>query len=248
MGKQKDLFKGNDGYSRCYESHPALILKDDLKIYGGSCITPVIKDADVYIGFDSGMKRSDRGFPWEPKPEVEALDVYMHISDGAAPKDLINFNKLLEWTAQQIESGKKVHVGCIGGHGRTGTFLAALVYVMTGRKDAGAYVREAYCKKVIETTEQVNFLFNKFGIEKVDPRPHYSPVKGGSYGGYESYDPATGSYRNYGKGFGNSNVIVDGGPWTKFSPSTKGSSYVSSSGASNTGKPNMAKGNVWGLK
>ena len=40
----------------CYQSHPALKLPGtELVIYGGSCISPAVKDADVYIGFDAGM-------------------------------------------------------------------------------------------------------------------------------------------------------------------------------------------------
>lgn len=51
--------------------------------------------------------------------------------------------------------GKWVEVGCIGGHGRTGTVLACMA-VLAGQsaKDAVKYVRTSYCKKAIETKEQ----------------------------------------------------------------------------------------------
>ena len=76
---------------------------------------------------------------------------------------------MVKWLAKQVEAGKKVHVGCIGGHGRTGLVLAALARVMIDEKDAIAYVRKNYCHKVVETTAQVNFLAKHWGIAKADP-------------------------------------------------------------------------------
>jgi protein-tyrosine phosphatase len=50
------------------------------------------------------------------------------------------FKKLVAWTRKQLEAGLKVHCGCMGGHGRTGTFLAALSSDF-GEKDAISHVR-----------------------------------------------------------------------------------------------------------
>ncbi len=51
--------------------------------------------------------------------------------------------------------GDSVEVGCLGGHGRTGTALACLA-VLTGTPagEAVAWVRANYCKKAVETDEQ----------------------------------------------------------------------------------------------
>jgi hypothetical protein len=51
--------------------------------------------------------------------------------------------------------GDPVEVGCLGGHGRTGTALACLA-VLTGTPpgEAVAWVRANYCKKAVETGEQ----------------------------------------------------------------------------------------------
>ena len=64
---------------------------------------------------------------------------------------------------------KRVHVGCIGGHGRTGLVLSALVAQMTGMPDPISYVRKHYCTKAVESTEQVTFLTKHFGAAKVEP-------------------------------------------------------------------------------
>ena len=160
-GKQKGKV-GTGGYGRCYESHPPLKLPNtDLVIYGGSCINPSVKDADVYIGFDNGMERSKKSWPW-----VDGHSLLFPITDMCAPSNVADFKALIAWTLTQLKLGHKVHAGCIGGHGRTGTFFAALAATL-GETDAITYVREHYCKKVVESTEQVNFLHDHFGVKKI---------------------------------------------------------------------------------
>lgn len=153
------------GYKACYHSHPALPLKNGLVIYGGSCLRPAVSDADVYIGFDSGMKASDKKYPW-----VAGESFLLPIPDRNAPSDVTQFKKMITWTIQQLEQGKKVHAGCIGGHGRTGLFFAALVAVYLGRKDAIKYVRENYCKKAVESVVQTEWLVEHFGVDYALPR------------------------------------------------------------------------------
>jgi hypothetical protein len=167
-----DYFKGatsyaNDakgakaGYVSCYHSHPPLKLPGtELVIYGGSCSSPVVKDADIYIRFDAGMLPSNN----ETKFLPDRKDIFYRISDMRPPTNPKTFAQLVDWTGQQLADGKKVHCGCIGGHGRTGTFLAALVSRF-GESDAIAYVRKNYCKKVVESSDQVKFLGAHFGVK-----------------------------------------------------------------------------------
>lgn len=151
--------------ARCYESHPALIV-GTAKIYGGSCYSPIITDADVYVGFDGGMKQTKCQYPWEPQSTV--VEFLYKITDMAAPSDANSFKKLIEYLMFQLADGKKVHCGCIGGHGRTGTVFAALVQAATGEKDAITFVRNHYCKKAVESAAQIDFLHKHFGITKVE--------------------------------------------------------------------------------
>lgn len=168
MKKQfEDTFSGKlSQYSgktgRCFETHPALKV-GDYEVFGGSCIDPIVKDANIYIGFDSGMRMTTASFPWNRKRE----EVLFYIADGTAPSNAEEFKRMIVWVAEQIIAGKKVHAGCIGGHGRTGTFLAALVTHMTGIEDSIAYVRSNYCKKAVESTTQVDFLNKHYGIKKI---------------------------------------------------------------------------------
>lgn len=178
---------------KCLHSHPALkIPGTDFVIYGGSCSAPAVSDADVYIGFDSySMRFTERNWPWKKGQEV-----LFAVQDMDAPQKPDEFKKLIAWTIKQLQDGKKVHAGCIGGHGRTGTFLAALVKEMTGEVDAIAYVRKNYCDKAVESAKQIDFLAKEFGVTKVkasksyssgsSKKDHYpakamsSPTKGGS--------------------------------------------------------------------
>jgi hypothetical protein len=154
---------------RCFEDHKALKV-GKYEIYGGSCSHPIVKDADIYVGFDHSMSFRGGNYPWEDGDEF-----LYPITDMAAPKDADSFMKLIEYLKQCLCIGKKVHIGCIGGHGRTGTVMAALVAHMTGEKDATTYVREHYCKKAVESKSQIAFLKKHFGITPAKPTKDYAP-------------------------------------------------------------------------
>lgn len=64
-----------------------------------------------------------------------------------------------------MSSGKKVGVYCMGGHGRTGTFLIAIAYLAQvvlpqDKMEAGylGYFRDFYCGDIVETSVQVSWL------------------------------------------------------------------------------------------
>ena len=162
-GKSDTYSTKADSFGRCYHKHPALKLPGtELVIHGGSCLSPIVKDADVYVGFDHGMSFSQKSWPWK-----KGTEFLFEIQDMSVPKDPDEFKKLVSWTRKQLEAGLKVHCGCIGGHGRTGTFFAALVADF-GEPDAITYARKNYCQKAVESTSQVNFLHEHFGVKKVD--------------------------------------------------------------------------------
>lgn len=196
------LDKGSDhkSYKSCYESHKPLEVCG-FKVYGGSCSSPVVKDAEVYIGFDHSIGLISV-MPWERKVD----QILFLVQDMRAPSNPEKFKKLVEWSAEQVASGKKLHAGCIGGHGRTGTFLAALVTVMSGEKDSISYVRNNYCKKAVESQEQVKFLVDHFGVTLAASTKSLHVYSDGFVGntwskkvlqkstsGEESYSPVTSS-------------------------------------------------------
>lgn len=147
-------------YGSCYETHKPLALAGG-KFVGGSCSRPITDTADVYIGFDRSMKVQET-LPWER----QTIQVLYPITDMHCPSNSKSFIQLVDWAVEQLQQGKTVHAGCIGGHGRTGTFLAALWAVVNNDKDAIEAVRKAYCVKAVESSSQVQFLVKHFGLNK----------------------------------------------------------------------------------
>jgi hypothetical protein len=69
------------------------------------------------------------------------------------------FKELLDWAGVQVASGQKLMVGCVGGHGRTGTVLAGLaIRLGMPAKKAIEFIRKEYCNRAIETKEQEKLL------------------------------------------------------------------------------------------
>lgn len=162
-GDKKEPTYGTGGLERCYKSHPPLPLGGGLKIYGGNGDTPIVKDADVYVSFLHCITESPQSYPWNSGEHFGFF-----IRDMGVPKNVVEFKKMVTWICQQVKLGQKVHMGCMGGHGRTGFVLAAVVKEFMGEEDAIQYVRDKYCKKAVESTEQVEFLHKHYGIKKRD--------------------------------------------------------------------------------
>jgi hypothetical protein len=149
---------------RCYETHPPLKLGKGT-LYGGNSSHPV-KKAQIYVSLQQGSTCSRASDPWEPQAVVE---IHYPMRDMHAPEDVPRFLKMIEWLCEQLDAGKRVHVGCFGGHGRTGVILAAIVAQMLEEKDAIQYVREHYCVKAVESAEQVAFLRKYYKVAKAAP-------------------------------------------------------------------------------
>ena len=81
--------------------------------------------------------------------------VHVDWPDFGVPEDIDVLRRALTDLLDRARTGESVEVGCLGGHGRTGTALACLA-VLTGTpaNDAVAWVRANYCEKAVETDEQ----------------------------------------------------------------------------------------------
>ena len=151
--------------AHCYESHPVIELGNGGKLYGGNCQFPAIKTANVYVALQYGGQSGLVPDPWEEPNGI--VEITYEIHDMDAPRNVPRFKKLVDYLCNQLQLGRTVHVGCIGGHGRTGIVLAAVVQQMTGNADAISWVRAHYCKKAVESYTQVEFLNKYYGITKV---------------------------------------------------------------------------------
>lgn len=167
----------------CWESHPKLPITVGSKTYlvtGGSCTqckTLGNGDYDVVVGLDYSMHTDKMAYPWE-KGEYFLYE----IKDMNPPSNVGTFKELIKYLAKAVLDDKRVFVGCIGGHGRTGVVLSALHAHMTGAKDSVKYVRDNYCQKAVETSSQMEFLHKHFGIKKESGSKVYSGSMMGGYG------------------------------------------------------------------
>lgn len=84
---------------------------------------------------------------------------------------------------RRAKAGQRVEVGCMGGHGRTGTFLACVAMLADPNispEGAKAWVRKHYCHKAVEDSSQEYFLrwFADPSLPAVaPPRPKVTIVK-----------------------------------------------------------------------
>lgn len=155
----------------CTEFHPPVQLMVNgkaVEVYGSSCLRPNVKDADIYVSLDRFVDTYDWEQPWMPE---EKKHIRFFINDGGVPDNEIQFNLCIDYLVKALDEGKKVHIGCIAGHGRTGIFLAALTQRTIGHKlsneytSAIDYVRDSYCANAVENLIQVLFLHSTQDID-----------------------------------------------------------------------------------
>lgn len=208
--QSSDATKPTTELIKCYHSHPPLFL-GPYTVYGGNAAAPVVKDADAYVSLDRGTSCKRATKIWDvskcdisavpPECGQETIELMFPIPDGQAPHDPTRFKYMVTWLRNQLQAGKTIHVGCIGGHGRTGTVLAAIVTELVGEKDAIQYVRRHYCKKAVESEGQIKFLKEHYGILPVETNSLALVKHGFGVSSYDSIDcsggPELGLYRQH---------------------------------------------------
>jgi hypothetical protein len=78
--------------------------------------------------------------------------------DFGVPADRDALLDALTGLLERARRGEVVEVGCLGGHGRTGTALACLAVLAGLDGDPVAWVREVYCPNAVETDEQIELV------------------------------------------------------------------------------------------
>lgn len=128
-------------------------------VYKNSAVC-VVDLANVWSGSKGSFvvkSRSDSKFHELESFIVDPAILTLDWPDGTSPPvGLVFWQKLWEL----LPEGNTV-VSCVGGHGRTGTFLAAMAIAL-GMKptDAIDHVRKNHCEKAIETLNQEEYLLN----------------------------------------------------------------------------------------
>ena len=83
-----------------------------------------------------------------------------------------DYEALLDYLERLLAGGKKVAVGCLGGHGRTGTILAGLVKRIEhlSANQAIDSLRKRYCHSAVETKSQEDLVAGKtFQVTSATP-------------------------------------------------------------------------------
>jgi hypothetical protein len=101
---------------------------------------------------DFGLYLDERWAP--PWPHA-----HLDWPDFGLPRDPDALRRGLADLVTRAGTGEVAEIGCLGGHGRTGTALACLA-VLTGVPATGAvaWVRSHYCDKAVETDAQEQFV------------------------------------------------------------------------------------------
>ena len=149
----------------CYTTHPVLKIGGG-RLIGGNCRNHAANKAHLYVALDSVHEHP----LYDPATPL-ARCVFYPIPNMKIPTRPDKFSALIDDIIQTLSAGQTVHVGCIGGHGRTGMVLAAVVArlgIAGPDNDAIGWVRENYCKKAVETKAQEGFIVVNFGA-KVQP-------------------------------------------------------------------------------
>jgi hypothetical protein len=93
--------------------------------------------------------------------------VFVNWTDMDVPKFDVLCN-VVNYAVQQIYAGKKVEIGCYGGHGRTGTLLACIMIKILGisGNEAIDKVHKDYCQHAIETSKQ-EAIIREYGMREL---------------------------------------------------------------------------------
>lgn len=102
----------------------------------------------------------------QEKPELDS-SIYFPIRDYSIPQGREALRKVFE---EILASDQDVYVGCFGGKGRTGLFMAAFLKYL-GNPNPIPTVREQYNSHAVETQEQANYVMNFYSLEAEPSTP-----------------------------------------------------------------------------
>ena len=158
-----DDWRTRYGSKRCVHAPKLIIELSDVPIYVSDLQGANHATTDMLVLNCTGIARQPKkpNFPqWASSllPHVKSPDeITLPWDDGAAPPVEPAFWRALIELCMTRKRELLIH--CIGGHGRTGTALAAiLVAYDIPAQDAIDYVRREHCNNAIETKAQEEYL------------------------------------------------------------------------------------------
>lgn len=129
---------------------------DSVRLPDGSVVVATSYDqADPYAREATPARGLYLDHRWQPPWPHE----HLAWPDFGVPADPTLVSAGLRAVLSGAQKGESVEIGCLGGHGRTGTALACLA-ILTGcpPSEAVSWVRDTYCTEAVETAEQQDFV------------------------------------------------------------------------------------------
>jgi hypothetical protein len=125
---------------------------------GANGVMPLkLMGKDVYVVGGPYRKRPEELFGVKLAQEIRAkCDVDLPIRDFSIPDDRACHEAVKKAMEALMKHGR-IYVGCMGGWGRTGLFLACLAKAC-GEGDPVQFVRATYTPRAVETREQEAFV------------------------------------------------------------------------------------------
>lgn len=140
-------------------------VKDVQKVGNGSLKLPLLRGKYFTVYGGPYISRPDkmRGVCLLEDSSKYQASLFLPILDFNIP-DRKTAEYIVEQAVQRIVKGEPLYVGCLGGLGRTGLFLALLAKAFGVEKPIG-YVRAWYSPRAIETLDQEEFV-RKFNVSE----------------------------------------------------------------------------------
>lgn len=182
-GRRAQGFTGGTSYSTTSYAHcthkPQLVMtgkEEGWSIYAGrkwDC-EPVLNDFDIVLNLTGNKVSRCHDIPVKALKKWESKEKFKEICLDWPDHGIVSLPRQF-WKElfTFIKTGKKkMVVFCIGGHGRTGTAIASLL--VTGfnyqPQDACKWIWDNYCKEAIETSGQINYVYNLAGKTYIPPK------------------------------------------------------------------------------
>jgi len=117
------------------------------------------QDVKLWVSLNENPQKN---LPFDSENKLfaqRARIIYYPIEDRGVPV-YEGFSSLIDLILEYLNNKKKVIINCFGGHGRTGLVLCCVMGKLKPEiSDIIKYCRDIYCKQIIESLKQAEFVF-----------------------------------------------------------------------------------------